>query len=308
MVLFGWLQPYLTLYLPAVMGFRIQAFGPLWARGFAQWRMLRNLFIFSWALPILILFLFAVWLVLSLRESGRSLRTLGARIVAAIVALYLMTMAVGMGGDFQSHHFVFAVPFFFTLLILFCDAIMRQWNERFIPWLAAVALVLGAVPFLTLPRPKYSNALAGTARDDAPVRAAADALDDVMDRCSIDRYLYVEGNHPPLYGYTRHSPLNAVIFWQIDNAIQYGDRFANRSFARVSQGSILVEPTSGFVPSSTVGEEMAAYFGKTFTADPPPCARPLPALPGYTLLFRSSPAPLRLRVTPKGQRLNGSKR
>ncbi|MBI3618750.1 hypothetical protein HY213_01805 [Candidatus Peregrinibacteria bacterium] len=302
MMFFGWLQPYLAFYLPAVMGFRIQAFGPLWARGFAQWRVLRNLFSFSWALPILILFLFAVWLVLSLRESGRSLRTLGVRIVTAIVALYLATTAVGMGGDFQSHHFVFAVPFFFTLLILFCDAATKQWHWRFVPWLAAIALVLSAIPFLTLMHPQYSNALAGTAREEIPVRAAADALDAVMDRCSIDRYLYVEGNHPPLYGYTRHSPLNAAIFWQIDNAIQYGDRFANLSFQRISQGSILVEPASGFVPTSTIGEEMATYFGKTFSADPPPCAQPLPQTPDYTLFFRVSPERLKLRVTPKGQR------
>jgi len=143
------------------------------------------------------------------------------KIVFFLIASFLSSYSVGLGGEFFEHHFVFALPFYMALFLL----LLKKWDEgdfsvAKLGLLCVVFLVIGTID---LPyrfernnrafanhfhqnfdeRTKYLN-------DNAKnLKEAAAYLDSQMDEFGIDRYVFI-GFHAPgtqIYGWTKHSPM-----------------------------------------------------------------------------------------------------
>lgn len=292
----GLISPYLEYYLPALY-FRGWAFGPWWLRGFGLARTLGEFADISpmAVVTVPLLYLSASWL----RHIGNDGRFYHSRWLplSALVALYLGLLAVGLPGDYQDHHFVFLAPLAAAVTMSAIEGAALLWEHAIARRLTAALIIAGAVAVAWVPAIApfpFSTQTLAQSREDAQ------RIDAVLDACHLDRYLallHSERSEMEIYGLTRHSPLNHALFWQIDNALQYGRSFLDVSIARLSQAQVVVAPEEGFVASNQrVGEPMSRFLNASFSFTPPACALGLPAPERYRLLFRTDPRPFDTRI------------
>ncbi len=296
LALLGLIGPYLEYYLSALY-FRGWAFGPWWLRGFGLLRTLKEFSdvspLSAVAVPLL------VGVVAWLRHVGGDGRFYHSRwlVGSTLGALYLALLAVGLPGDYQDHHFVFLAPFVAAATLSAIEAVALLWEHVVVRRLAAVLIVACALAVALTPR---VQPFAFSTESLAQSRTAAERIDAILDACGHDRYLALlhgERAELEIYGLTRHSPLNHALFWQIDDAIQYGQAFLEVSVARLSAAQVVVAPVEGFVASNQkIGGAMAQYLNDAFSFTPPACAANLPEPPGYRLLFRTDPKPFVARI------------
>jgi len=288
MAILGILLPYLSYYLPSVLFYRGYDFAPVWMRGLGIGILLRNVAKVSPVAPIAFLALTLFGLFLRHKNTRWRIWTIGS----GILALYLALLSIGIAGDYQSHHFIFIAPTYLTLSFIVLRRSAAALHQPRICYATYGLLILFSLVFFLphLSDPRY--------REDTYNEkiAAAAILDDLLDACDTDRYLSVIGNDIGIHGFTVHSPINHSLFWQIDDAIQYGQNFLDISIERLSQADIIVVPNEGFTPSNDIGDMMAAYIVSTFTTDRPLCAGNIPDLPGHYVLFRQKDTPLNLDI------------
>ena len=147
----GTLMPYLTIYLGHMFGHQIaNPWGtvpdPLWLRTInipRQWAAMQS---FSPFLPWVI---FSVWIGSLVLLLARAQETRG-RIITFLqwlLASWLLTLSVGLSGDFYGHHFIFALPVFcgfFYVCVSERGTLLRsrigQWGIGI--WIALLSLGL----------------------------------------------------------------------------------------------------------------------------------------------------------------------
>ncbi|HKO49891.1 MAG TPA: hypothetical protein VJV79_19305 [Polyangiaceae bacterium] len=217
LLLVGWLPAYLGIYLKAMAGGHIQVTGSPWTRVAAAldntWVALTQ---HSPLLPFVLLFLAAVYVFSP--ESPRSLdsRRVVLRLQALFLAMLLASLAVGLGGQFYPHHYMFATPVHLAILFALMASLARFPNAAH--WqrggLIGLVLICLLVPkWVTMK--SFGPLLAAHRNEDEDARRAAGTIDAVLDRLKIDRYLWI--GHPgrsPL-PFTNHSPLGPLFFQQV---------------------------------------------------------------------------------------------
>jgi len=219
LLLVGWLPAYLGIYLKAMAGGHINVAGSPWARvGPALDNTWNTLALHSVMLPFALVYLAAVYLFApEARRAALGGRPLVLRFQALIVAMLLASMAVGMGGQFYPHHYMFATPVHLAILFSLMGSLVRFPSAAH--WLRSgvVSLVL-----LCIWVPKWVPVQAFRERaivqrqEDEASRRAATVIDTVLDKLKIDRYLWI--GHPgrsPL-PFTKHSPLGPLFFQQVN--------------------------------------------------------------------------------------------
>lgn len=286
----GWLAPYWNVHLPA-LNFRGAAFGPVWSRAMAFGRIGRSMAQVSLLAPFASVATIAVGAWLRDKET-RATAPRWWMAIAWPAAVYLATLAVGIAGDYQGHHFVLLAPA--ALAVIVC--IIRSPAAADSPRIALILGSLWSASLLMMQPPHIPLIPQDTA--DAAQKAAA-GIDAVLDRCGIERYLQVkEKGHSLLpWAYTRHSPINHSLFHQIDNAIQYGQPFLHASIQRLNAAQVIVFPPQPFEPSNDIGVAMAEYIAGHFsTSNVPACALPAPDLGGFGMAFRTSQEPFPLEI------------
>lgn len=296
LALMGLIGAYLEYYLPALY-FRGWAFGPWWLRGFGLLRTLREFADVSPAAAVTVplLVVGAAWL----RHIGGDGRFYHSRwlLGSSLGALYLALLSVGLPGDYQDHHFVFVAPLVAAVALSAIEGLSLLWEHAVTRRIAAAFLVASAVT-VAFTRPVASFPLTVESLDQS--RLAAERIDAILDACRHDRYLALlhgERAEMEIYGLTRHSPWNHALFWQIDDAIQYGQAFLEVSMERLSATQVVVAPEEGFVASNQkIGGAMGQYLNTAFSFSPPACAQGLPEPPGYRLMFRTDPKPFNARI------------
>lgn len=259
--LLGYLPPYLTIYLPHMLGTHAVAHVPLWQRSFAIDRLLAN--ITSFSLPLAAS---TVVLLLGTLLALRTTRVLGA--------LWLILLAVGMGGDFYGHHFIFAVPF---LVACF-------WSVQALRLTTVLVgvLLLGAGVFHH--RSDYASARNSQEERRTELTEIASAIDAIMDRCTWERYLHLKPKGGGPFAYTHHSP-EGPIFTQYSRFMGFEGSPFIEPFKQVLLQTPLILLTD--LESIRMTEIAKRYIRTNFSPTPPVCAGNVPTLPEeYSLLFR----------------------
>jgi len=293
MALTGMLLPYLFTDLPTVLGFRITGFtSPFLIRIFSVHRPLAQLAQITPLLTVLAIILPIVYA--RLIWTPKHQVTEYIRPVAfAVIIILILTFSIGIGGDFQDHHYAVPAPFIATIVFLTLIAISRKWHQSSVRLLTAGLLTVSGVTILLIPLHDVSVGSTAWSEEEQTLRVAAAGVDTVLRRCNIDRYLYI---HPDgalrLDGFTEHSSMNHALFFPIDQAYQNGPGFQNIAIKRISESQVMVLPQQGYTATNEIGKMIVPYIIDKFSADPPPCARPLPEIPGFFLIFRTSDEPL----------------
>ncbi len=222
---------------------------------------------------------------------------LATKLVAQLTRLafssYLVALAVGAGGSYFGHHFAFATPFYFALLFTAMNEISRDHPYTFRSWRGNVSLVFGAAILVSslsalhgLPAPDYAKQATDLKRWAIPARATANAIDSILDRCGIDRYQFIGHNGPQPYGYSKHSPLGPLFYFNKVWLDEHHQRFQRYLVKQLEEARLVVIDFNS-AQLGEIQEEIASLLRTEFSTIPWECARGLEMVPEpYAILFR----------------------
>lgn len=283
----GYLKPYVTIYLDEMLGNHISSAGPFWLRGFDVAVLWHDLRAFSPWFAWSFVFLCGLFVAMPTRSKNMAY-AVACRAGVLMLAAYLTALAVGAGGAYWNHHFVFAVPLYAAVFIaVFRDTGKRPFVVRSISTLCLVVMLAAGI--VQRPHIDYQGALDASAawsRDGKHMAAIADRL---MDACGVERYLFLGGNGPHPYGYTEHSPLGPL-FFQYPYFFEGTRDFFREGFtASLQEARVIIR----HVPEIGVLEpSYNDYIDAAFTPNPWECATESLAegIPApYRLLYRRGP-------------------
>jgi hypothetical protein len=144
-----------------------------------------------------------------------ALELVSKRFQALVLGLLLAGLAVGMGGTFYPHHYIFAVPLLLAPLFLLMQRLPDDTSKQ--AWVRASFVVL-ALATVNIPwtRAKvFRERVAVSNKLDAQSRESAVIIDGLLDRLHVDRYMYLgPGGFLPT-PFTRHAPLGPLFFQQV---------------------------------------------------------------------------------------------
>jgi len=280
-------MPYITIYLGHMFGHQISnPWGtvpdPLWLRTInipRQWAAMHS---FSAFLPWVIFPLWIGSLPLLLARAS-DVRGRSVAFLQWLLGSWLLTLSVGLSGDFYGHHFIFAVPaycgFFFVCVRERSpplQSLIGQWGTGMWVALLSLGLLLAPVPSLTID-PGWEQWM--TER-----RSAAATIDAVLDRCGVERYLLLINANDGIHAFTRHSP-HGPLFTQYAHFIAGRLAFLEAFGRQFHTAPIVIDKDDE--PRPLIDEESLHEFQTAFTEKPPACAgegfmQPVP----YRILFR----------------------
>ncbi len=199
-----------------------------------------------------------------------------SRILRVTAALILATLAAGSGGEFYGHHFVFAVPVFAALMLLWLHS---ERNPRTNRLAAAVIIFIFATTFFHARR---NNAEALRLADSSVPHLTASEIDRILDACGQNRYMHI-GGLTSTFGFTKHSPLGPL-FWQRNDLLDDNHaNFQKSVMSALQQADIVLYREDRL---GTIHDEVHDYLVKNFISTPSACAGVVqPNLDGQ-LLFR----------------------
>jgi len=176
----GWIDGFLS-YLSYMTGTHVNALGssPL-ERAAHFWKLFsdQNLYSLSFGYLFASVFCASLWIS----------RTKPLQILSLVVALFLTSLSVGLGGEYYSHHFIFAVPFYAAILI--------KYNINSKNKINALLLVLLTFSILNLPdinwekRSQNFNKKKTTAMS-VPITKY---IDSVMEQTGVKRFVNLCSN------------------------------------------------------------------------------------------------------------------
>ncbi|NOS67755.1 MAG: hypothetical protein HOO67_05330 [Candidatus Peribacteraceae bacterium] len=283
----GVFAPYFSVYLSHMIGHQMTTpWGvvpdPLWLRTIQIPRLWAALFSFSGFFPIVI---FSVWLaalpLMVFRTSTGTSRLLAA--LQWLLGSWLLTLSIGISGDFYGHHFVFGVPVFaafFLLCLREQERLLHTFTGKVITALWVAVLCVG---ILLKPAASVTADPQWLARDQER-RNVAQVIDTTLAGCDVDRYLLLINANDGIQGYTTHSPLGPL-FTQYARMISGRPEFLEIFGRQFHTAPIAIDKDDE--PRPLLDEESAHEFQTAFTDVPPPCAgkdfvQPVP----YRVLFR----------------------
>lgn len=266
----GYAEPFFQVYLPHMFGFHVhQHDRTLPLRALEVWRTFINMgYAYSWWMAVAITMMWGT----AFFEAARQSRSLVLRLLCA---LYLMFLAIAVGGDFYGHHFIFAVP---------CYAALYVWMVKRDIWKPRLMMVFASLLIVTAyVDTQYVYDSSTWKTEEAEYKRVASVIDTVMDNCGYDKYLQmiVRGGGP--YAYTKHSPYGPIF-------VHYSRFIGGSQWYQAEHIRALKETPLVFIldiENSNLTDMAQQFMGVNFSEDAPECAggafqQPSP----YHLLFR----------------------
>ena len=199
------------------------------------------------------------------------------QVLAILGATILSLVAIALSGYFWPQYYVFAVPFVLGLSVL----AVRQHN---VAGLSILALALLAVTLTFAYKTDYTQRQQWQQAEVSKAMQMGRTLDQLMDACGYQRYLFLGTNGIKPYAYMKHAPLGPIF-------VQYPHYLApERSYWREAMMAMVQTAPVVLVRSThTLGameRPVVQALEQHFTAQPPACAADAVAQKGYKLLYR----------------------
>lgn len=214
------------------------------------------------------------------------------RATITVLVVYLAGLAVGAGGDYQDHHFIFAVPVyvaFFLTFIKHCAEYRETHNSGVLGRAVLVLLILSCFTFLwSIPSTEQRKQ---NRRDLESAKRMAWLVDQTLESCGENRYMYIgPGSMPgamfqPLAHHSAYGPL----LGQHSPMFEYPGSFLSASTDRnLLKTNIIVLDNTPVSMRSGIQEARLRYVAANFSTDSA-CGADYAsqiAAEGYTALFR----------------------
>lgn len=289
----GWLQPYVGLHLDYVFNHHILSAGSPWVRGFQLHMLIDDLRQWASYFPILMILLFLNFFWQRLHNAKTWFAVI-LHTTLVVISLYLVTLAVGLGGEFYNHHFVFAVPAYVALgfFSLRCFGTRldenshdnHRWGSIGDALLISVVVSTGIVA-VQIPKVDYASDFSWMVADTTFQRNFAERIDGILDRCGLSRYLFLGGNLSQPYGFTKHSPYGPI-FNNAGRFFEPSETWFRQKFLEALSASDLIVFNSLQADDLTL--QARTTIDTFFTTTPWSCAGQQPPVRGYTLYYRTA--------------------
>jgi hypothetical protein len=283
MLVLGYFGPYVTIYLGEMFGHHIPQSGSPAPRVFAWHRVWEDVRDFSpgllWSMALMLGYSF-----FPRRESMRHLIDVLVPLAVLALAFSFTSFAVGMTRVYFNHHFIFAVPLYSAIFLRFMLDIRQDRSRAATVVLWGNTLLLTSAMF-THTTMNYDRLLSIFAKEPIPAKQAAAVIDDVLDACGIEQYMFLGGNGPQPYGFTKHSPMGPL-FMQYGYSLSPDRTFFRSEFLRTLGTAQLVVQESYIL--SDLHDDVTAYLEREFTTEPLGCATAAmrPGVEPYVFHFR----------------------
>ncbi len=228
---------YLTEYLPYMSSAHVGRFGSPWIRALNFRRTLEDQFDFSFffGLIISLIALGTVWTLGQASIANGIKKFRGFGLLRLFLVFFLPSLAVGLGGEYYNHHFVFAVPNLLSWFLLFLNSVVGK-KSSIIPLATISMALIYLAPYQV--SPNYQQDLAFLKRLEMETKDEAKYLDEILKMSETERYLFIGFNGPQVYGWTSHSPLGPL-FCQNPDWLRVPE-FRTSFLANLSNAKIIV--------------------------------------------------------------------
>ncbi|MEI6132472.1 MAG: hypothetical protein WCQ41_06595 [Bacillota bacterium] len=300
MLVTGMLIPYFKNYLFYIFTNHVTRSGSIFEKLFAFEKFRLNLNSYSdQLLPIVIVSLVFSFLIVvfTIFQKNRSIWYKIFNIIKFVPTILLPFLAVGLGGEYYGHHFIFAIPVYIALIIymlinLGTNNTTAQSENKIIKSIAfakhyilAIILLFSFSVVLDI-KPFSMNSPLATCMREAPViNADANKVDALLDKMNVDRYMYIGMNGPVFMGLTKHSPQGPIFLHDIRFFVS--EYVKNNAMDEIKNSKILVVEDDLLKTGWKMYSPLREYMENNYTKNPPAIAKGLemPSPMKYTVFF-----------------------
>ena len=205
-------------------------------------------------------------------------RGYGPAMLAAIGALYLSTLAVGIS-VYPPNHFAFAVPLFVALGL----ALMRY--AATFPFTVPVGITLAALLWAGLayqPSARQMELLRDRLlHTSATEKVVTEKLDGLLDACKIEHYGALDTFDR--FSFAKHSPLGPMVVMHFFEYLGWEHPLVIETQRKLRDEAQIIVSGGGADHEHTI-----ALIADRFTEDPPDCAKPFLPLDNLKTYFRKA--------------------
>jgi hypothetical protein len=157
------------------------------------------------------------------------------------IAIYLASFAVGLGGQYYNHHFVFASPIYVVLginlsknLLDMNGSLFQLIFQRFL----TISYTLGIMVTLLF-LPSFNEPLT-LLTWQSQMRLHAKFVDRLTDYFQVDTYQFIGFNGPQFYGHTEKLPKGPVFFQDPRNFQSLDSWFVQTFFTQLEEVTLIL--------------------------------------------------------------------
>jgi hypothetical protein len=256
LLLTGILEGFIS-YLQYMGSAHINRHGSPYQRGVQVFMLIRGLNIYAWGLGFLFIgLLFSPFLFCK--------ENLIKKAFLFLSGLLLTSFAVGLGGEYYIHHFVFATPFYVALWLYFLR------NIRFLEYsqpLSVFILIVLVISALNTTKNDWNLITNYIQLNDKTSKLDAKYIDSILSRENLDRYLYLDSIAEfGIYGYTKHSP-QGPYFLQYHRFVRDIPQLKDSMLVQLKNAQIVVDGHVSHWPEPQKSEA-EKYLQENFTLKP----------------------------------------
>lgn len=204
--------------------------------------------------------------------------------IFTLLACGLTIFSIALTGKYWSHHFAMAVPVYTSMALLF---IRERRDDGWYRTLETALLSSVALTLICYKHPDYKAMNAFYDRKISEARNAAAYIDNIMNSCGYERYLFLGNNHWQPYGFTKHSP-SGVVFAQMWFLTPSRPEFRRQFMEAVYEAPLIV--INNMQSLRDLRPRVEKEIQDHFSESPVPCAANAKGNPGpYKILYRLTP-------------------
>lgn len=282
MIAEGWLNGYLNVYVRNMFQNHISVTGSPIIRGFRiLWlaKDMRNVSDLFLALIILLIIIN----ILPNKECSKKRNMY--HIVRMLVLIYIASFAVGLGGQYFNHHYIFAAPFYLLILFIGSRKLYDYSGEYLARQTVAVILSILVVCVGAASNLPFAGEYEGKYK---VIKEHAAYVDSLLDYYGEDTYQYLGFNGENVFfGLTKHSPLGPC-FAQYEYDFETEDSwFSKKLLEEMNSANIVI---FSYLNVPAINAQVKQILDTDFTTTPANSytEKPVASDFKYTVYFRKS--------------------
>ncbi|MGN0537821.1 MAG: hypothetical protein ACI4M3_07590 [Acutalibacteraceae bacterium] len=273
----GVLSEYFSIYLKKMFGNHISIYGSPFVRMFQLDKMMVNLEKFSTFFAIIVLLAVITFILYAALNKKFSLKLRLWKVFTLIFALLCASFAVGLGGHYFRHHYIFAAPFYMILIISVCKIIMdcksiQEHNQFTIPNVISATynpivlsnLILLIIFIFNLNIENYRSR--DNFYDYSLIYDEAKYVDSLLDYYGEDTYQYIGFNMDnSFYGLTVHSPKGPAFVQDEYNFEDENSWFSQNLLRQLDEVNIVIV---NYFNMPAINDKVQEILDTEFTTEP----------------------------------------
>lgn len=235
------LHDYIQIYIGHMFGEHISLYGSPFERALNINKIFQDLGKHSGVLSLAVLIFIVLILLQIYKAKNLNIKARIWKLSSLIIAIFLTSFAVGLGGQYFGHHYVFATPIYMLIIIIGCRLISEFIHTKHITLIALSNVILifallgqinfsESISYAKLNSERYNN-----------IVTEAKYVDALLDYYDEDTYQYLGFNGKDcFYGLTKHSPKGPIFVQDAYNFDSEDNWFSQNLIKQLDEVNIVI--------------------------------------------------------------------